>query len=239
MTTSSVENIETPARTRVERGQAALAAPPQAARKYATELIGAFFLVFSVGASVLAGSTFAPLAIGVTLMVMVYAGGHVSGGHYNPAVTLAALVRGRIGLPDAIAYWVAQLAGALLATVAVDAVVANPVAKTLTLSGHTVTAAFVAELLFTFALCYVVLNVATSKSNPNNSFYGLAIGFTVVAGAFAVGGISGAAFNPAVAIGAATLGILAWPTIWVYLVAEIVAGTAAGLVFLALNPDDA
>jgi aquaporin Z len=91
-------------------------------------------------------------------------------------------------------------------------------------------AAAVAELLFTFALAYVVLNVATSKDHPNNSFYGLAIGSTVMVGAFAVGGISGGAFNPAVAIGAASMGILSWSTIWIYLVVELVAGAVAGLV---------
>ena len=109
---------------------------------------------------------------------------------------------------------------------------------TLHLSGHTLVAAFVVELLFTFALCYVMLNVATSKSHPDNSFYGLAIGFTVVAGAFAVGGISGGAFNPAVTFGAAVMGMFAWPTLWVYLVAQLVAGAAAGAAFLAINPDD-
>jgi aquaporin Z len=210
-----------------------------AARKYAVEGIGAFFLVFVVGASVMSGSPLAPVAIGVTLMVMVYAGGHISGGHYNPAVTMAALVRGRISAGDAVGYWVAQIVGAFIAAEIVRAVVtpAAPV-KALTLSGHGLAAAVVVELLFTFALAYVVLNVATSKDHPDNSFYGLAIGFTVMAGAIAVGGISGGAFNPAVAIGAASMGILAWPTIWIYLVIELIAGAAAGLVFRALNPAD-
>ena len=98
--------------------------------------------------------------------------------------------------------------------------------------------AFVGELLFTFALCYVVLNVATSKDHPDNSFYGLAIGFTVFAGAVAVGTISGGAFNPAVTIGAAVMQMFAWPTLWVYLLAQILAGIAAGAAFLALNPHD-
>jgi aquaporin Z len=93
-------------------------------------------------------------------------------------------------------------------------------------------------MLFTFALCYVVLNVATSKDHPDNSFYGLAIGFTVVAGAVAVGAISGGAFNPAVTLGAVVMGMFAWPTLWVYLVAQVVAGAGAGAVFLALNPND-
>ena len=152
--------------------------------------------------SVLSGSVFTPLAAGATLMVMIYAGGHISGGHYNPAVTLAVLVRGRIGIPDAVAYWIAQVAGGVIAGALARAVVNPATVKTLTLSGHTEVAAAVVELLITFALCYVVLNVATSKDQPGNQFFGLAIGFTVAAGAFAVGGISGGAFNPAVTLGA-------------------------------------
>jgi aquaporin Z len=209
--------------------------------KYGVEAIGTFFLVFTVGAAVGSASPFAPLGIGAVLMVMVYAGGHLSGGHYNPAVTLAVLVRRRIGLRDAIAYWIVQFGAGLLAAVVVRRIVdslrlANT--ATMTLAGRTLVAAFVVELLFTFALCYVVLNVATSNSHPNNSYYGLAIGFTVVGGAFAVGAISGGAFNPAVSLGAAVMDMFAWPTLWVYLVAQTLAGLAAGVSFLALNPDD-
>jgi aquaporin Z len=236
--TSSLGNIETPERTRAGRAQARPAAPPQAGRKYAVELIGTFFLVFTVGTSVIAGNVFAPLAIGAVIAVMVYAGGHISGGHYNPAITLAALVRGRVGVRDAVGYWVAQLAGGLIAALAVGGVLHRAQSPAPALSGHALVAALVVELLFTFALCYVVLNVATSRDHPDNSFYGLAIGFTVVAGAFAVGGISGAAFNPAVALGGAALGLFAWPTLWLYAVVELVGGALAGYAFLALNPDD-
>ena len=219
---------------------AAEVGPPAAAagRKYAVELIGTFLFLFTIAASVLSASTWAPLAIGTALMVMIYAGGHISGGHYNPAVTLAALVRGRIGLPDAIGYWLAQLAGGLLAMALARWVIHPTQIHTLTLSGHALSAAFIAELLFTFALCYVVLNVATSKDHPTNSFYRLAIGFTVLTGAIAVGGLSGGVFNPAVAISGAAIGLFAWPTLWAYLVAQIIAGIAAGLTFLALNPND-
>jgi aquaporin Z len=209
--------------------------------KYAVEAIGTFFLVFTVGTAVGSGSALAPLAIGVVLMVMVYAGGHISGGHYNPAVTLAVFVRHRITLRDALAYWIVQFGAGLLAAAVVRGLIDPGRLRhtaTMTLSGHTLVAAFVAELLFTFALCYVVLNVATSKSHPDNSFYGLAIGFTVVAGAFAVGAISGGAFNPSVTVGGAAMGIFAWPTLWVYLVAQVIAGTTAGITFLVLNPDD-
>ncbi|MGB8405224.1 MAG: aquaporin [Mycobacterium sp.] len=214
---------------------------PSPTAKYVAEAIGTFLLVFTVGAAVYSQSPLAPLAIGAALMVMIYAGGHISGGHYNPAVTLAVLLRRRIGLRDAIAYWITQVGAGLAAALVVRAVI-DPAeaAKTamLTLSGHAVVAAFLVELVFTFALCYVVLNVATSRSHPNNAFYGLAIGFTVVAGAAAVGAISGGAFNPAVTLGAAAMGLFAWPTLWVYLVAQVVGGGVAGLTFRWLNPGD-
>ena len=169
-------------------------------RRYVTEFIGTFFLVFAVGCTVLGKVPLAPLAIGVTLMVMIYAGGHISGGHYNPAVTLAVLVRGKISRVDAVGYWVAQVVGGLLAALAARYLV-NPAKVTaLSPSGRGVTVALLAEAIFTFALAFVVLNVATSRDHPDNGFYGLAIGFTVVAGAFAVGGLSGGAFNPAVAV---------------------------------------
>jgi aquaporin Z len=209
-----------------------------AGRKYAVEAIGAFFLVFTVAASVLSHSTFTPLAAGAVLMVMIYAGGHISGGHYNPAVTMAALVRGRIGWGEAVGYWVAQLVAGLVAGFVARAIVDPLTVPTPHLAGHALTAAALAELLFTFALCYVVLNVATSKDQPGNAFFGLAIGFTVAAGAFAVGGISGGVFNPAVALGTTAVGLFAWSTFWIYVVAQLVAGAAAGLAFRVLNPDD-
>ena len=210
----------------------------EATRKYTVEVIGTFFLVFTVAVSGFDHSAYTPLAAGAVLMVMVYAGGHISGGHYNPAVTMAALWRRRIGLGDAAAYWIAQLAAGTIAGVVARAVVNPATVTALHPSGHALAATAVVELLFTFALCYVVLNVATSKDQTGNSFYGLAIGFTVVAGAFAVGGISGGAFNPAVSLGAATGGLFSWSTLWVYLVVQAAAGVAAGLAFLALNPDD-
>jgi aquaporin Z len=144
-------------------------------------------------------------------------------------------------LREAAGYWTAQLGAGLLAALVVRTVV-DPahaaVGAMMLLNDRTLLAAFVVELLFTFALCYVVLNVATSKDHRDNSFYGLAIGFTVVAGAVAVGAISGGAFNPAVSLGAAVMGMFAWPTLWVYLVAQVFAGIAAGVMFLALNPED-
>ncbi|TMR02219.1 porin [Actinomadura soli] len=207
-------------------------------RSYVTEFIGTFFLVFTVGCTVLAKAPFAPLAIGAVLMVMVYAGGHVSGAHYNPAVTLAVLLRGRIHWTDAVAYWAAQLIAGIVAALAARYVVDPGTVAELSPSGRVLGTVLLAEAVFTLALAYVVLNVATSRDHPDNSFYGLAIGFTVAAGAFAVGGISGGAFNPAVATGAATMGLFAWTKLWIWLLADLAGGALAAVAFLALNPED-
>ncbi len=155
--------------------------------KYLVEFIGTFFLVFTVGMTVIgAGDNliFAPLAIGSALMVMVYAGGHVSGGHYNPAVSLAVFLRGKLGARDMALYWVAQLLAAIIAGILVLFMKGNPA---ITPINPNPLLALIAEFLFTFALCYMVLNVATAKGTAGNSFYGWAIGFTVMVGAYAVG----------------------------------------------------
>lgn len=210
---------------------------PRAAAKYATETIGTMFLVLTIGATAASASPLAPLAIGAILMAMIYAGGHISGGHYNPAVTVAALVRGRIDRRTAVGYWVSQCVGALLGTALVSVV--SPVhATALHVTGHAMVAALVAEALVTFALCYVVLNVATSKAHPDNSFYGLAIGFTVAAGAIAVGPISGGAFNPAVVLGGLAMGTLSASLVVPYIIVQVIAGVTAGIAFRAANPDD-
>jgi aquaporin Z len=206
-------------------------------RRYVTELIGTFFLVFTVCCVSLAGSPLGPLAVGAVLMTMIFAGGHISGGHFNPAVSLAVFLRGRLSLADLPWYMGAQLIGGLIGA-GLSRLVIDVDPTAFTVSNDRILAAFVAELLFTFALAYVVLNVATSKDHPNNSFYGLAIGFTVLAGAVAVGGVSGAAFNPAVGLGVTVAGVASWSLIWIYLVATLAGGAAAGYAFRALNPDD-
>jgi aquaporin Z len=206
-------------------------------RKYVTEFVGTFFLVFTVCCTGLSSAPLAPLGVGAVLMVMVFAGGHISGGHYNPAVSVAVFLRGKLSLADLGPYVGVQLvAGAAAAGVSTYVFPARVAAYGAT--GRTLGAAFVVELLFTFALAYVVLNVATSKDHPNNSFYGLAIGSTVMVGAIAVGTVSGGAFNPAVGFGAVLAGLNTWSMLWVYLVATVLGGAAAGLTFRALNPDD-
>jgi len=205
--------------------------------KYLTELVGTFFLVLTIGGTVVNGGTgvIAPLAIGAALMVMVYAGGHVSGGHYNPAVTLGVFLRGRCASKDVVPYWASQIAGAILAALAVGFLRGRPTGAPL---APAVGPALLAEFLFTFALVYVVLNTATAKGTAGNSNYGLAIGMTVMVGAFSVGDISGGAFNPAVAVGISTMGLAAWSSLWVYLAADLAGGAAAAMAFKLFNPED-
>ena len=207
-------------------------------RKYITEFVGTFGLVLTIGCVVMGESSLAPLAIGGVLAALVFAGGHISGAHYNPAVTLAVFLRGRVRGIDVLAYFGAQIVGGLLGAVAARMIVNPASIEAVSFSGREIAVALVAEFLFTFLLAYVVLNVATSQDHADNSFYGLAIGFTVFAGAAAVGGLSGAAFNPAVAIAVSAIGLFSWSAIWIFLVANFAGGAIAALVFRLLNPED-
>ena len=203
--------------------------------KYVTEFIGTFFLVFTIG---LAGSgpndKMAALAIGSVLMVMVYMGGHISGAQYNPAVALAVLLRGKLDIKDLGPYLVAQLAGGLagagVAYLCTDKTI--PIGPDPKLTGL---GAILTEILYTFALVLVILNVATSKKTEGNSYYGLAIGFTITAAAFAGGPVSGGAYNPAVGIGLTTINVLfgggGFQHLWLYIVGPILGGCAAAVVF--------
>ena len=204
-------------------------------RKLTVEAVGTFFLVFTIGQVMVdpgAAGLLGPLAIGTVLMTMVYAGRHVSGAHYNPAITLAMFLRGKATVHEMLGYWVFQLvAGAVAATVVLWLKGGGPLTVPSVLLGKTLAA----EFLFTFALAFVVLNVATVRAVEGNSYFGLAIGATVIAGSYAVGPISGAVFNPAVTIGAIVLGTMDVANIWVYLVAQLAAGASAAMVFNLLD----
>jgi len=206
-------------------------------RKYIAEFIGTFFLVLTVGMCVIKPDVgnFAPIAIGSALMIMVYAGGHISGGHFNPMVTLAVWLRGRCPTADVPGYMVSQAAGAAAAAGLALFLKGNPVVTPMELK---TVPALCAELVGGFALAYVVLNVATAKATAGNSNYGLAIGFTVMTMAFAVGGISGGAFNPAVALGIVIMHLVNASDIWIYLLANFAGGALAAAAFRCLNPED-
>lgn len=199
-----------------------------------TETIGTFFLVLAIGLTVNGGAALAPISIGFTLMVMVYAGGRISGAHYNPAVSLALMLRGALPGKMLVPYWGAQFVGAVAAGFLVWKFMGSPLWVA---PADTTTAlkAIVGEAVATFALAYVVLHVATGKGTENNSYFGLAIGGTVAALAVAFGGITGGAFNPAVGIGPAivsmVLGQGAPSMAWVYAVGPFAGGAVAAYVF--------
>ncbi len=202
--------------------------------KYLTEFVGTFFLVLTICLSVLFEAPLPSLAIGASLMVMVYMGGHVSGAHYNPAGSLA--VRLRKKMPSSVfgPYLIAQVAGAITATLAAQVILGRTWAPAPG-EGVSTMGALLVEFLYTFALALTVLNVACSEKTKGNSFYGLAIGFTVFAGAMAGGRISGGAFNPAVGIGPTIVNALmgggSWGNLWLYLVGPLAGGALAAVVF--------
>jgi aquaporin Z len=220
--------------------------------KYFTEFIGTFFLVLTVCLTVLGKVPLAPLAIGASLMVMVYMGGHVSGAHYNPAVSLAVMLRGKLSTGDFIAYLAAQFAAGIAAAYVASYILTGYLidGKTEALTsfalnpgtGVNTLAALLVEGLYTFALALVVLNAATAPKTDGNSFYGLAIGFTVVVGAFAGGAISGGAFNPAVGIGPSVVHKLltqtAIPNWWIYVVGPFAGGALAAVAFKIQGAED-
>lgn len=177
--------------------------------KVLAEFVGTYYLVFVVGCNVLTNSIGAALSIGAMLMVMIYALGSVSGAHFNPAVTLAiwGSQRGLLSLSDACLYIVGQVSGGFCAAMSYWF-----------LFGHTFTiapvgqyslmSAMIVEVLYTMALCYVVLNVTTTRKQDGSNYFGLAIGFTIVSAALTIGGISGCVLNPAVALGCSMVAAL-------------------------------
>ncbi|HMN96720.1 MAG TPA: aquaporin [Phycisphaerales bacterium] len=206
--------------------------------KLIMEFVGTFFLVLTIGLTVLSpeSGVIAPIAIGMVLATMIYAGGHISGAHYNPAVTIAVWLRGRCDRADVLPYIVTQVVAATAAALIVGML--RPGLPEAAPAALPVGTALVAEFLFTFALAFVVLSVATAKATQGNSYFGIAIGLVVLAGAFAVGDISGAAFNPAVAVGVSVMRLAAWNDLWIYLVAQFAGAAVAATLFKAIVPGD-
>ena len=207
-------------------------------KKYIVEFVGTFLFLLVIGLCAIepgGAGAMAPLAIGTILMVMVYAGGHISGGHYNPAVTLGVWMRGKCDAKDVPFYMVAQVLGAALGSLlAVKLRGAELIAAA---SPH-VLKALIAEFIFTFALVYVVLNTATAKNTAGNSYYGLAIGFTLMTAVYSIGGISGCAINPAVAIGLTVMGLSKLANLWIFLVANFAGGALAAGIFKLVNSEE-
>jgi aquaporin Z len=207
-------------------------------KRYLVEFIGTFFLALTVATTATLGKAGlpAPLAIGGILMAMMYAGGHVSGAHFNPAITLGVLLRGHCERHDLIPYLVAQLTGAFVGGVAAQLMM--PEAVPLTTPMPAALPVLLAEFLFTFALVFVFLHVATAAGTTGNPFYGAAIGMTMMVGVIVAGPISLGAFNPALSVMLTTLGKLGVADIWMHLLPQILAAGAAAFSFRAILPED-
>jgi len=215
-------------------------------KQFVSEFIGTFFLVFTVGLNVLGSSPAPALSIGASLMCMIYALGGVSGAHFNPAVTVALTLAGKSPAGDIPHYMAAQLLGGLSASLTYSAITGKAVPLGPG-SGHSMSTAGFAEIMYTFVLCFVVLNVATlsgqhlTNGGKAKQIYGLAIGFCIVVGGYAIGAVSGGSLNPAVSFALDTSHAMkggSWMNCIPYSCFEIVgAAMAAGAFFVTRDEE--
>ena len=206
-------------------------------QKLTTEFIGTFFLSLTICTAAVYGSAgeYAPFGIASTLMVMIYAGGHISGAHYNPAVTVSIYLRGACEKDEVLPYIASQVIGAISAALIVENLLFPDALSPVT--AELGTDAVVAELLFTFALAYVILNVATTESTSGNGYYGAAIALVVFAGAITVGSISLASFNPAVTSALIVSGKLGLADSWMHFVPQFIGAVLAAYVYKSTQSD--
>lgn len=198
-------------------------------KKLFIEFFGTYFLVLIIGLS--SGN---PIAVGFGLMVLVYTGAHISGAHYNPAVTLALFLQKEISALDSVKYVISQIVGSTLAALSIYLM--NTSMQVQPVLGDSVYPIFFSEIIFTFLLVFVILNVATHPNLKGNSFYGIAIGLTVMTGIFSVGPISGAVFNPAVSLGPSIIDLITSEGVshyftWYYIVFPLIGSILAVLGF--------
>ena len=224
--------------------------------KLICEFLGTTAIVFIYGVAGSAGLTgdFA-ITIGATVTAITYAGGHLTGGLYNPAITVATAIRGKIDFGLCCAYIAIQLCAGLLGALssmclkygAATGFIGHPTLGEDVSDGS----ACLAEIVVTFALCHTFLHVATTVTQANNSYYGLATGLTVLSGTISVGGVSGACFNPAVAMLTLVHKWQMWSQadfasfedittgadkVWIHVLGPLVGAIFAGVLFLATHP---
>lgn len=207
--------------------------------KYIAEFVGTFLLVFTVGCNVLSGSgVWAGTSIGCVLMVAIYALADVSGANFNPAVSIALGFAKEKEWKEVGIYCAVQIAAGILAALTY-ATMFMKVFNLAPAPGFGWWEAMFAEVLYTCMLCFTVLNVACAQKNHGNTYFGLAIGFVVIAGAYGAGAISGGCFNPAVALGidvsSAGLGF-GWGI--AYTVYEVIGAGLAAALFKIVRPDN-
>lgn len=212
-------------------------------KKYIVEFIGTFFLVLTICMTSYSkvSADLQPIAVGSMLMILVYSMGYLSGAQFNPAISLAVYLRGRINLKEMGFYWIAQILGAVAAAMITAVLIsAKPPVGLIasTPQFFSMVPALIAEVLGSFALTWVILTVATSKALDGNNFYGLAIGFTVTALMYTLGSVSGSAFNPAVVIATCVAHLSTWDNLWIYLVGGLGGAVLAAMAFKYLSGDE-
>ena len=207
-------------------------------KKILNEFIGSFFWTLSMVMCLLGNADqYTGLAVGAMLMVLVFAGGHLSGAHYNPVVTVAVWLRGKCSVSDVPIYIFAQLIGAAIAAIVVDSVLLQKLGE-LNFPKSGLFPTFGSEFLGSFVIVYVLLNVATAKDTAGNSFYGLAVGGCLMACIYSFGNLSGGAFSPAVSLGMAISKIIPFSSIWIYWIAVLLGGILVAFTFLFVNGKD-
>ena len=212
-------------------------------KKYIVEFIGTFFLVLTICMTSYSkvSADLQPLAVGSMLMVLIYSMGYLSGAQFNPAISLAIYLRGRINLKEMGFYWIAQILGAVAAAMMTAVLIsAKPPVGLIasTPQFFSMVPALIAEVLGSFALTWVILTVATSKALDGNNFYGLAIGFTVTALMYTLGSVSGSAFNPVVAIASCIAHLSTWNNLWIYMVGCLGGAVLGTIAFKYISGDE-
>ena len=205
--------------------------------KFLAELIGTFTIVFAGCGSLMVAERFPssisgssiPVIFGLAVAVMIYAVGHISGAHFNPAVTTAfALVR-HFPVKQVIPYWLAQFSGAILASLLLRLILPEGSVFGATTAHVMTLAAIVWEIVLTFFLMFVIIAVATD-TRAVGMMAGLAIGGTVALGAFVGGAITGASMNPARSFGPA---LISWSfdNIWIYFIGPVIGAVMAAFLY--------
>jgi aquaporin Z len=212
-------------------------------KKYIAELIGTFFFALTIFMAIYSkvSADLQPLAMGATFIAMIYAMGHVTGAHFNPAVSLAMFIRNKISWQDMSFYIIAQILGGILAAyITLFLISGKPLVAPIASPPQffAISQAILAELLGTFALVWVILTMASAKALEGNYFYGFAIGLTVIGMGYALGSVSSGIFNPAIAIGARFAQLGAWSNLWIYLVACPTGGALAAFAYKYLSGED-
>jgi aquaporin Z len=209
-------------------------------RKYVVEFLGTFFIVMTICMMEGGGmGQFAPIAAGGMLLALMYSSFHISGGHFNPAVSVAIYLRGKLNSGDLLPYIVSQFIGGTLAAMLAGFLLNSTGSATPSPKALEIVPSIIAELLGTLLFVYVFLNLTTIKKTSGNIYYGVTLGFTFMAVMYAFGTISGGAFNPAIGLGITMANLTSWETIWVFPLANFVGGVLAAFLSQYVNGPEA